>query len=75
MRIYRFTVRGKGGFPFGMLYQCEAWPATRADAENIVFACATQAPEWALTFATRKELSGTDREMWTLEKWPILRID
>lgn len=74
-RIYRFTVRGRGGFPFGLLYQCEAWPATRSDGENIVFACPTQAPEVTLTLATRKEPSGLDREMWSLEKWPILRID
>lgn len=74
MRIYRFTVTGRGSFPFDMLQQSEAWPATREEAGKIPYACPTQAPAMSITFATRKEPSGTDREGWSQEKWPISHI-
>lgn len=74
MRIYRFRVTGSGGFPFQLLYQSEAWPATREDGAKITYACPTQAPQMAITLATRKEPSGIDREMWSLEGWPVSHI-
>jgi hypothetical protein len=75
MRIYRFTVRGSGNFPFPMLHLCEAWPATRNDAETMVYACPINAVEQTITFATRKYLLGAERDLWRLEKWPILHMD
>lgn len=74
MRIYRFTVTGRGNFPFEMLYQCEAWPATREDAGKITFACPTQAPPMSIVLMSRKEPSGVDREMWAMDRWPVSHI-
>lgn len=74
MRVYRFTVTGRGSFPFEMLYRSAAYPATLEDAQKMIYACPTQAPALTITFETQKEISGLTRQMWLEEKWPISLI-
>ena len=51
MRVHYFLVSGCGSFPFELLAEEKAWPASIADAKRIELACPTQAPEVSITFA------------------------
>lgn len=65
-----FTVRGMGNFPFEMLYIDKCFPASLADAERIVYACPTQAPEQTITFCAPYEPTVAK---WKAKNWSVIR--
>jgi len=72
VRIYRYHVRGSGSFPFGQLHADQAWPASYTDAEKIVLACPTVAPEQIICIAS---YAHPNIERWKAAKWPVHRVD
>lgn len=70
-RTYFFAARGKGSFPFELLWRCECWPATLEDSYKINYACPTQAPELTIAFGTHNHLSGNVLELWRGKNWPV----
>ncbi len=71
VRIYKFTVTGKGSFPFSCLNFDQAWPATPQDADRIEMSCPTQAPEFTITLASHAHPTP---KVWAMAKWPIKRV-
>lgn len=71
MTLRYFTVAGDSLFPFELLVIDRAWPATKADAEAIEYACPTQHPRVTVTLASYQPPSP---ERWRERKWPVQRI-
>lgn len=72
VRVYRYFVMGEGSFPFSMLHQDQAWPATAADAEKITLACPTVAPRQMICLASHAHPTNA---LWAAKKWPVHRVD
>lgn len=72
MRIYRYQVAGDGSFPFALLAEDQAWPASHAEAEKIMLACPTVAPRQFIMLAS---YAHPNVNRWKEEKWPVRRVD
>jgi hypothetical protein len=71
MRVYQFTVKGCGSFPFKQLWRDQAWPASERDSELLELACPTQAREQTIGFLS---YAHPNAAMWREQKWPVQRV-
>lgn len=69
--LYRFSVQGKGDFPFHMLSISKAWPVDAHAAHHIALSCPTVAPEQIVWLETRDH---PKVNLWASNKWPIQQI-
>lgn len=69
-----FTVVGRGSFPFKLLFLDHCYPATGAEAEKIVLACPTVAPEQTITLASA-DLDTPTISAWKEAGWPVKRAE
>lgn len=72
MKIYWFSVVGRGSFPFKMLAKSRAWPKDESASSNIEFSCPTVAPEATVILFSNKQPTREDYELWKKENWPII---
>jgi hypothetical protein len=69
--MFRFSVIGKGDFPFSMLAISKAYPVDAHAAHRIGLACPTVAPEQTIWLESREH---PNPKLWANEKWLVGKI-
>jgi len=69
--LFRFSVSGKGDFPFHMLSISQAWPIDAHAAHKIALSCPTVAPEQLVWLESRNQ---PNLKLWKAAAWPIDKI-
>lgn len=68
--LKRFTVTGRGGFPFDLLRIDQCWPATPADASFIDVAAEDPNGARSVVLETAVKYA-PDRRRWALAGWRV----